>query len=1701
MFGSSVLLLSFLFSFFPLEVVFRLSFKTLDQTINKATQQNASSPLAPSQAPLALQINTAVIVAPPVDSACFNGSLDALTPVAVATLATFCALALLALVVRCRSTLEPDDSRISKLLSLRYCVALCVRKSCRASRCDPRRRRLLHHDEADDGLYRYVRRRCSLRFARRSSNGTCRVEAVIVSPPLSERCASRLSLASAGLSSSLCCHFSSCLAVCYRASAALSTIVHCLACACAVVRLLLTTTIAATIPAATTAALFAAQCLCAPCVDLVVNVAVAILSPFRWFLLLSFSAPPALLMIDDPLARLTLLLACLCTSIAFLERAVANVNASRQFLAEDQQHSRFQHSPSRHCNGRSLPQTNPACHGCCASPTMTPDHDAEALAAQDFARLSTIGCVEKNPGMTVRNTSAATRDALLSRNASARERRVRMHSVSREASLLEEERREPVSPVGNNQNASPVSHSQLSGLSPIAAAASTPSTRFSAAARASVQPKLAPLSQPAARGSALLEAPTAAAPLPSLNRNADNSKHQSQQSPSATAAPPMIRSAAPPAKVATASTTAACAAPPNARKSSAPPPAKSSAASAASASTTAAATSSTATTATASYKSMQQRLQAVIPPIGTVALLSLAPTSYNSRKGKASKTTTQASAEPDSFFNSYFLLQDHALNSTTFMRVVEDFEEKVDGHWQAPRRRTVIIALKGDARYFSSADPAVLEGALRAAIPVAEQLHPIGRHLTKKEAEKVADDAKKKRIRKVRVFPDCDATEEGSHKLFKYGRFPLLPGLTSSCDTFRVTYSSMRVLLPAEIAALPSAAALRDSNPDRYGGATANLTDDNNVAHAPTDTKGKQHWTSSTDLSDDVVDAHLADFGTPVAMERRAAEGHLRKAFQQRCADVLADYRGCCDPAKRDRKIRRLLAFFRMHMKRLQGTASARVRQTFARQQLNHQVCTQTVVSVNEKARKAPTPEEFAERCVRAAFRLCTQNLIGRACSTLVRTIAPEVSTEQKVEDLRKLHPSGEPAIGVALSDKVAFNDKSFSIEDIRKSVKAACNGSSPGPCGWTFEALYDALEHDGFAGCFHSMIVDICNGNISDGTARLLAASALVGIPKGTTADAGTRPLALGGVFLKVACTRSVHAASKALLQRFHGSQYGCAVKGGAEYIVHQTRRFIRDGKRTNGNSAPVSRVVVTIDFANAFNCLHRQAMWDSVKNIPELRGIFNISYKQHADLFIAGSDVVLKSQRGARQGTVDGPVDFALALQPVLNAVNTVAGVQALAYLDDVTIHADDLESANRAVMTIAAESAKLGLSIKSTKCELFIVEVDFYKARMPAAAPWRFPADPNNLVLPHGTDWQLLRDFRRVQVIKLLGASIAANDATESLHLFQREHDKAAMLFSRLRMGASPQFFTVLRSCAIPKLSYAVRNHSSTTARNLCQNFDARVEDLMSYWSSIAELNADQRLILALPLRYGGMGLTRLEMIAAASYYASMSTALEGARRVTDQAALCSIVYRDQYDQAVSRNSSLRRHLEVHSLEGSDAGLSCLDVRVHPDVFGALLRNYLAGDARTVAANTAALPCRGCKRPFSIGGSWGQHVSNCVAMSGGHVTKRHQAVAHLCRQGLAEAGYAPDKTEPRDLATYRCACRSEPLSLTKRSSSTHKLATCQLRSCTHRALTFASTRAVGRTLLMLRLSTCSRTPTSQSPRKMLSRQLANSSCPNTS
>ena len=731
---------------------------------------------------------------------------------------------------------------------------------------------------------------------------------------------------------------------------------------------------------------------------------------------------------------------------------------------------------------------------------------------------------------------------------------------------------------------------------------------------------------------------------------------------------------------------------------------------------------------------------------------------------------------------------------------------------------------------------------------------------------------------RVLQFTDCVAvtllggdTTPTTGDVFTYGTFPLLPDQTNRLpgDTgaFTASYTAIRALSDDQRMAFGIDALLAEF---ANGGAAA----------AQPRRGARQPGVSGVKfvprpLTRDDFDNELKNLGKPCDLYRtEPSTAAARQLFKLQAFHRLQGYSAApVGSAERTRMLLEFIALPRLIRRKPPPGAvmSQRDRETWERTQLSaagqwveltpESAAAATAACKARAAAPERTPHEFVEHCVKQAEALVRDGQLSRAHSALTKVQLDRQPLDKIVAGLRPLHPDGAQPEGMQRPATPVFNVGSIDRSMLLRMCGSGRTGSAPGPDGWTYELLFCALTYEGVMAEFTAVLVDLLNGDVAPEVAAALRASWLVGIPK---PNGGTRPLALGSVIQKLAVSYAVERCSKRLAEKFRGSQFGVSTPRGTEIVVHVLRRFVRDGVFPPGFTPPPKydmrkRVVVTIDCANAFNELARQAMWDAVKEFPELVGSFLVSYGDPGDLFVVGSDgkVTLKSLKGARQGTTDGPVVFALALQKfVLARLAKLDRVASLFYLDDGTFLCADLEAAEEAVREFVTLAREIGLVINPSKCELLFPDASAKKPRIAPGSP--------------------LTGFVEKNAIKVLGANIAVDDASERAALTARLTDTAALVHARVVDYPSPQLMAIVRRCMMPQLGYAASVHSPAVSVDALRTFDARSADIARRWACTHPLTEGQLAIWQQPERNGGLGMTSLEATAHALYLASFSYA---------------------------------------------------------------------------------------------------------------------------------------------------------------------------------------------------------------------------------
>jgi len=302
---------------------------------------------------------------------------------------------------------------------------------------------------------------------------------------------------------------------------------------------------------------------------------------------------------------------------------------------------------------------------------------------------------------------------------------------------------------------------------------------------------------------------------------------------------------------------------------------------------------------------------------------------------------------------------------------------------------------------------------------------------------------------------------------------------------------------------------------------------------------------------------------------------------------------------------------------------------------------------------------------------------------------------------------------------------------------------------------------------------------------------------------------------------------------------QLGVGVSGGAEVAVHATRTLV--------SNLPAGYVVVKLDFSNAFNCVRRDLILDSIaSNIPEIYRLVYSAFSCEPVLTFGSHEIL--SREGAQQGDPLGSLEFCEAIHPLLLKLHSSVKI---GFMDDLTL-SGDLHAVERDITTIMESYSETGLQLNVDKCE--IITDNFTKISTLAT----------------------FNDFIRVnkEDMTLLGAPVLKGKAQDKA--IQDKIDDLTRAVERLKHLLAHDALVILKnSLAIPKLLRLLRISQCSDNPLLRQFADTLRTGLIIILN--VDINSDQWLQASLPVGDGGLGIRSAEMPAPSAYLASAASTL--------------------------------------------------------------------------------------------------------------------------------------------------------------------------------------------------------------------------------
>ena len=458
---------------------------------------------------------------------------------------------------------------------------------------------------------------------------------------------------------------------------------------------------------------------------------------------------------------------------------------------------------------------------------------------------------------------------------------------------------------------------------------------------------------------------------------------------------------------------------------------------------------------------------------------------------------------------------------------------------------------------------------------------------------------------------------------------------------------------------------------------------------------------------------------------------------------------------------------------------------------------------------------------LRAAIRLLSSNDI------------PATPSLDNWKKLQEKHPQACQT-DKPLPVPAQFSPLSVVEDDVRKAILSFPAGSSGGPDGMRPQHLKDLLQCRESGSDFLTAVTAFVNlvlaGRCPTDVAPILFGGRLIALNK---KSGGIRPIAVGFSLRRLVSKCANKHALAHLASYFSPTQLGVGTSGGCEAAVHSARRFLE--------AMPSDFVVVKLDFSNAFNCLRRSDMLQSVADRAPALFPYCYSAYANASILYYGQYVIL-SQEGPQQGDALGPLLFCKTIQPLLASLHSVL---KLGYMDDLTLGGPQ-ETVAKDVQLVMKAGQDMGLNLNISKCELI-------------TQPSCIITDP------------VLSSFIQVSVgdAELLGAPLFPGAVLDSA--WSQRCDELARAVDRLASICAQDALILLRaSFSAPRVQHLLRCSPSNNNPAL-QIFDDLLRSAVGRITNSA-LSDIQWLQASMPIKQGGLGVRRVTSLAIPAFLAS-------------------------------------------------------------------------------------------------------------------------------------------------------------------------------------------------------------------------------------
>ena len=398
-----------------------------------------------------------------------------------------------------------------------------------------------------------------------------------------------------------------------------------------------------------------------------------------------------------------------------------------------------------------------------------------------------------------------------------------------------------------------------------------------------------------------------------------------------------------------------------------------------------------------------------------------------------------------------------------------------------------------------------------------------------------------------------------------------------------------------------------------------------------------------------------------------------------------------------------------------------------------------------------------------------------------------------------------------------------------------------------------------------------------------------------------GLRPIGVGEVLRRI-IGKVFMSAVKDDVQEVCGSMQVCVGQaGGCEAAIHAMRQVFQDEE---------TDALLLVDASNAFNSINRITMLENIKRLCPMAYVYAYNcYSVHARLFILG-DMEMYSEDGTTQGDPPAMAFYGLGILPLLLLLKTADEE----YLEEVpneneqiqinvpqkktknkqAAFADDLNGGSKVKRMrawfdlIQKHGPKYGFNLEASKCWIIV------KPSMLEEAQIAF----------EGTEVKFTTSGK-----KLLGASVGSSDfKAEFVNDLLKKWILQIETLAEIALFNPHSAYVAFTSGIRHRYSYYMRTIPDISAllRPLENVIRSKLIPALTEGRSVTD---DERLLLSLPPRLGGMGIISPPSISDLEHQLSILATSKLTSAITEQLVSLPTDFNEQVKEDKSEVKHIR------------------------------------------------------------------------------------------------------------------------------------------------------------------------------------------------